>query len=428
MEKVAGHYDKVVLTLIMCLAILFMATFTPFAQSANAVAIVDDAVIAIIIAGLAAVGITFATTGSFDTLTEYVRNLIDEFCEDNSISTSQFLNGTQSGTNKLGQILINNRFVIAISTFAEWILAKFNVSDNSVTTIETQGNYLGNCTLAELPAEGLYIRNNYSERWEMELLQIRGTASTYIEGNGIYIFVSTEPSTVQYNLTVFNSITGAVKRTSTWSLTLSQNSFTVNNITFNPTTVYAASKLETDLQSGNWNPSIPDNSLQNMAQAINSGATIRHNEGIAIHSGDITIPLDDDDYTDGDGAIIDVGASWGASYEDVISDSIPNAFDDADSIEFSITYDNAQAIEEEVEETQETTNLPSGAIPFVPLALPNFSLVSIWHYVRQWIEDTAVAAGSLMAIATQAPSPMVNLFYAITCLGIIFGFIKGMAK
>lgn len=336
--------------LAMAILAFFIFVGSPFRQAAQAFEVVTDAIIAIIIAGLAAIGITFATTGAFDSLNEYVRTLIDDYCDDHNISPSQFLNGTQSGTNSLGQILINNRFVVVISTFATWLQSKFSVADNTITTLETQGNYLGNCTLTELPTDGLYIRNNYNERWEMELVQIRGSSRTYVEGNGFYIFVSDSPSVVEYNLTVLNSITGAVKRTAHWEVTLSQSSFTINQYTFNPTSVYAAAKQEVDITTGNWVPAIADNSLADMAAAINAGYEIRHNEGIAIHSGDITVPLDDDNYTEGDGAIIDVGAQWGDTYGDVI-EGIEGAFSDSEYLIPSITYEGEDEVQEQVQDT-----------------------------------------------------------------------------
>lgn len=416
MDRIAGHYDKIILTLIMCLVILFMATFSPFAESTNAVAVIAPALIAIIVAGLAAVGITFVTTGAFDNVNDYVTSLLEDFALDNNTTVDALFKGTQSGTDKIGRILINNRFVILIQTFATYLISRFSLSDNGNYTVVTTGASIGSIPLYDLPF-GVYDTRGAGVRYEQYvgnayvLLQYTNTSQNGINICALSPTANTEIKryTIRSDGTFIETpVTLSFVANSFW-YTDGGRGYAASGYDFSPYSVYPYGTLD---------------NLINSNYPIVTGADY----GIDIVTGVITPPYSDTDYTNGDGAIIDVDADWGLTYTDVTEDVIPEEFSDSKEGTATIEYVAEDEVAEAVEDTSEITNLPAGTIPFTPLQLPQFHLVDIWHYVAQWIEDTAVAAGALMAIVVQEPHPMVNLFYATVCLAIIFGIIKGLAK
>lgn len=418
MEMEARHYDKIIITLFMCLAILFMATFSPFADSTKAIAVVDDAIIAIIIAGLAAIGITFVTSSSYSNLNDYVTSLLEQYALDHNTTVDILLKGTQSGTDKLGRLLINNRFVILIDSFAKWITAHFSLADNNRYDVVIPGVALGNLHGYSLPV-------------------------TFISDDSTWVFTIEDQDATDDVAIFFQKPSGS----GSWSVRgITRGTAKIKGIEIasNGTTFTNTVNLDATLNGWHWN--YPQAFYISTSRYDDANVLYGYYEseirtalytydsltntpyGIIINTGDITYPTDNENYVDGDGAIIDVDADWGLSYSDVTEQVIPDGFSDSKEGEASIEYVTEEEVAEAVEDTSEITNLPAGAIPFVPLALPQFNLISIWHYVQQWISDTAIAASSLMSIATLAPNPMVNLFYALVCLAIIFGFIKGLAK
>lgn len=420
MERIAGHYDKIILTLIMCLAVLFMATFTPFSQSAKAVAVVDDAIIAIIIAGLAAVGITFVTTGGFDTLTEYVGSLFDDFATDQGQSASSLLSGCQSGSDKLGRILLNNTFVQLISLFGSWLITHLNLSDNSSITLQAAGTSIDGYTSYELPITfqpiGSYERDDFSNYVNTAYAVIGYPSNN--RSRWQILFWNIEPFTIRRVVTYRNN-----NGTDTSDLSSNLSASGIYYILISST----SGGYTQQSWGGEYITNAELNTLYN--SLVTGNAEIETSDvGISVSTGTIVLPEDDENYTDGDGAIIDLDAAWGMTYQDILDDVIPDDFSDSKEGTSSIEYVAEEEVAEAVESTSEITNLPAGTIPFAPGVLPEISLQSIWHYVAQWIADTAIAAGTLMAVVIQFPSPIVNLFYATVCLAIIFGLIKGFAK
>lgn len=134
------------------LAFLALLIFcgTPFQQAATAVAIVDDAIIAIVIAALAAMGITFTMTGGYQTVREWVRDKITESGIDFS--------GVKYGASSVGSLLLNNVFVRRIAAFATYIKSELGLLDNATTTIFNSGISIADIVMypgrsAEYPAK-----------------------------------------------------------------------------------------------------------------------------------------------------------------------------------------------------------------------------------------------------------------------------------
>lgn len=418
--EIARHSDKIILSLILCLAILFLSVVAPL-QNANAIAVIDDAIVGIIIVALAAIGITFVTTGAFSSSTEYVRSLMDEFATSQNTTVYEQLRSAQVGTNKLGQLLLNNRFVVYISTFAEWLKLKFNLTNNSDLEVVSAGASINGLTTYETPFQFQYNNQSYeiytTNVPSFALVQYQSTTTRMVVIVSTYEFTTTTLIRVQSNGQVYTS-------------TFERNSG--NKINSASGEVYywdSTAAVRNDMGYPSNFPFDPSYPAQEWKDALaGTGSIVTNPDSISIVTGTIEIPLDDDNYTDGDGAVIDLDAPWGTAYDDITDDVIPEAFSESEVGTASIEYVQEEEVTEQVEETQETTNLPAGTIPYGPDQLPEFNLPTIWHYVAQWIADASVAMASVISVMTMLPNPYVNLFYATICLVIIFGLIKGLAK
>lgn len=99
----------------------FIFVGSPFEQSANAVALTGGALIAIIILGLAAMGITFAVTNGYQNAETWVSDMIN-------LSGANF--GSASvAISSSSKVLVNNRFIVELKILADYIRLKYNLVD-----------------------------------------------------------------------------------------------------------------------------------------------------------------------------------------------------------------------------------------------------------------------------------------------------------
>ena len=116
-----------VLAFALAILAFFIFVGSPFEQAANAIVIVDDAIVALVIAAFAAFGITFTYTGGYYTLYDFIAAMIAE-------SGANF-NNCNIGVNSLSNLLLNNRFVREIQTVCTYIAVKYGFTSNSSVVI-----------------------------------------------------------------------------------------------------------------------------------------------------------------------------------------------------------------------------------------------------------------------------------------------------
>lgn len=346
-----------VLALALAILAFFIFVGSPFQQAAKAVAI-EASVIAVILIGLAAMGITFATTGGFDTLNEYVSSLLEEFALDQNTTVSGLLNGTQSGTDKLGRLLLNNRFVILISTFAAWLKAKFSIQEHQLTPIQTGGSFIGDIEVIPLPVTGYSYYSYQQNEFYVTAFTSRGASPTYLARGGdshspSFFYISTTGNTISEQQEHYRYGSLVSDETFTWQRNLELTNGIINGADFHPTIYYwYESTLQNLVYAQSYNVVMPPYySRQQIANAINGESEVQNRSAIDVIGGTIVLPEDDPDYTDGDGAIIDIDLPWGSSYSDVI-EGIESAFDDAEIPATTITYEGEQEVNDQVEDTQ----------------------------------------------------------------------------
>lgn len=335
---------------IIALALAILAFFffvgSPFQQAAKAIVGVDDAFIAIVIAALAALGITLVVTAEYDDLSDYVGDLLTEYAESRNMLPQNLFNGCQSGTNSLGQILINNRFVVMIQGFAAWIKAKFTLTNHSSITAVSGNGMFGGYMLYGLPFTTVtsdpnrntfryYATNNLAKVYALPVY--RSSNSQF----GVKLF-SMAPFTAHKDTYDRNGYVG------TYSQEASQ--MTYNHAIYYsdlPWSIYYSAYSD-NLSMYEWITNDQYVALiQNPPQSLTEGS----GADILINTGEITLPYDDPTYEEGDGAIIDIGASWGDSYDDIMDDLIPDSFSDSNEGTATIEYDSEEVVQEQVEDT-----------------------------------------------------------------------------
>ena len=70
---------------------------------------------------------------------------------------------------KREKILVNNRFLVVLSSFVAWLRAKLGLADSSTATLQSGGAYLGDCVVYRLP-----IRWAFNDGKEFTLTEFVG--------------------------------------------------------------------------------------------------------------------------------------------------------------------------------------------------------------------------------------------------------------
>lgn len=332
--------------LAMAILAFFLFVGSPFQQAASAVAI-EGSLIAIIIAALSAMGITFVVNSAYGSLEEYVGDLLNEYSSQMGFTTESLFSGVQSGSNNVGQLLLNNRFVVLISSFATWLVSKLGLTNNSTKTLVQPGAQLGEIVVYQTPFVLTYNNNNHKE-----YIVINGSAPVYValglETNNFHVvLLSEESATVnvalympngtingQYNLTLYKTWpqNGVVTSNRYY---LNQDGMVPSAVNQSSLQVYDYSYLK-QILAGDQSVDTGDVQIDVVTSVINPA-------------------LDDEDYTPGDGAILDVGASWGLDYDDITDVVIPGDYAGGNEADADITYTGEGEVAEQVESTAENT-------------------------------------------------------------------------
>lgn len=355
--------SKRVLAMALAILAFFIFVGSPFGQSAKAIVGVDDAIIAIIIAALAAMGITFVASASYGSLEEYVGSLMEEYATTRGATFNQLLTGTQTASNRLGQILLNNRFVTLVSAFGVWLKSKFSLADNSTTNVVAGTSTWGGLDVYLLPVS--IAHRTGDPVYEYVVYRVSGS-SVYgvFRQNGVTVtlqILSRSNAQVQRityrqdgsvfedppsNLTHFPAY-------NVYSATL--DSFTYENYpTLNSVTVYTGEQI--------------DNAL--LGEIVEGGAPID------IVTGVIDLPTERNDFDD-EGAVLDLNAPWGLGYDDLTDVVIPGLFTDGAEADADITYQEEDEVAQQVEDTptqsisQEVNDYQAPGLPDVfPFCIP----------------------------------------------------------
>lgn len=335
--------SKRVLAMALAILAFFIFVASPFEQAANAIVGVDDALIAVIIAALAALGITIVTTAAYGNSREYVGSLMQEYADYSGTTVVNQLAGVQTGTNRLSQILVNNRFVVYMQGFASWLINKLGLTNNSEYVIQRAGVSINGIPSYQLPISfepiGSFDKDEFFN-YVNEAYAVVGYPSSN-NARWQVLFWNTVPFTVRSVITYRNNggtsnhdLEAQLSASGVYYIVMTGTSGGYRNQSWSGDYILSSALIElyNSLRSGD-------------AQTSVNGA------GISIYTNTIVLPQDDSDYDNGDGAIIDVGADWGASYGEVVTGVIPGDFSDGKEGDASIFYESEVAVQDQVEDT-----------------------------------------------------------------------------
>lgn len=333
---------------IIAIALAFLAFFvfvgSPFEQAAQAIAVVDDvAFIAVLVAALAAMGITFWTDGAYANIKDEVYDLYSDFCQSKGITIEQSLKSSAFGRNNVSKVLLNPGIIEIFQEFGEWLVDTLGLSNNETNTI-VQGNYklfddLGNqynVSTESSPTSGTpiaYFQKGMDSHTELSF------------GDGA-LELNIDFVNDNLNMGWYDSITEEFG-TSGISIYYFGDGYTMGNVYFtylpgdgeNPPGVYFSLVYMSNAAGTKRNSA---------AFRIKMLSGYMKDASVEVRTGVINLPEDDSEYQEGDGAILDVGASWGVSLPDITGRVIPGEFSDSNVAHTSITYDQESVIEEEL--------------------------------------------------------------------------------
>lgn len=327
-----------VIALALAILAFFLFVGSPFQQAANAVVGVDDALIAIIIAALSAMGITFVVTASYSSLNEYVGDLLNEYAASRNMQPQQLFVGVQTGSNKLGQILLNNRFVVMISAFAEWIIAKFSLSNNMTVNVQAGNDTWGGMTVYQMPISMVHVNENMEFEYSVYTFTGSTVYALFTGEDTSYAFIrfiSKGEAQVQRKLYYAS---GQVQEDSPKSLTYYPAAECYHLLA----SIYFASEWPAIANVTRYSDDVVEGLL--LGDIESGGARIDLTTGI------INIPTDDSNFDD-EGAILDVDAPWGAGYNDLTDVVIPGIFAEGEVPATRLELEEESVVQEQVEET-----------------------------------------------------------------------------
>lgn len=354
----------------LALAILafFIFVGSPFGQSAKAVVGIDDALIAVIIAALAAIGITFTALSGYGTVEEYVKQMITDYCTANNTTPANLFRGVDYGSSRVGKILMNNRFVQVIQALGSYIVSRYSLVNNSIVTAVAPGTALGDMTAYQLPIVIRFPNSGpaqaetaeYSVIWSSEAVSALFVQTTY-NTLAVYFLSNEQAQVSEIGIKDGNTV----------------YSYERNVIQRNGSVLYYGFGLYSfglDVDIGGRTVY----SEQDLVNALNRGDTLETTgDGIYINTGTIELPYDDQDYTEGDGAVLDTGAMWGEGVSDITETTIPIAQEDGTITDTTIDYTGEGEIEDKVTDTpsqtisQEVNDYQSPGLPDVfPFCIP----------------------------------------------------------
>lgn len=315
------------------LALLALLIFCgmPFQQAAHAEVIVSSAVIAIIIAALAAMGITFTMTGGYQTVEGWIREKIDESGIDFS--------GVKYAANSVGELLLNNLFVKRIAALAMYIKVELGLLDNSTHQI-----YTPDAAVLDQISGRYFFPGTYTDRnnWTM------GTLFFSVPVNGTQSFNESQ-------LYMFNDVYYRVscrRRTSTrvdWIIekSLDGNSFTTlangnaqnNNVNLEMSLLDHNGTIYFYLLATSY-------ALYSLVEPL---VALQANESLDAVTGTLAIPSDADIGTQG--GILSLPVPWGQSMGQTLTEIPGLVLEDELTGNTSLELEDASTVQDQVSDT-----------------------------------------------------------------------------
>ena len=403
-------------TFAVAFAIIFLmlAFAPPFSYDAHAVALLDDGIFMIIIAFLAACGITI-TASSSQSAIEWVEDAVNAFCTNASKTWETIKSGFSFGVNKLGEILTNNAVLDFLSEFVNWVRSEYGFADNTDIQLVGPSVSFG----VQLPVESSPSQATVSANGFFLVTYNRADYHVASNVSDVHIFV-VQPSS-NTNLRFYAVSTSSFDvylsqtqgfNTYTSSLDESYNLYSVRFHSFSvSSTTYIAPELViyTSLDSA-YGAYLDYLSAVGDASYVTAGV------------GTMDIPFEGTDYDDDDGAIIGGFGTLGDSLQEILRRI--REWLDAQSPANTVDPTLEVAPEADIANDMDTGLLSLDNWPAIipPLSLHDFSFNSIWHYVTDWIASFSGTLATIMGITFSLPA--IPILYAVVVISLALWLLR----
>jgi len=350
------------------------------------------------------VDVTNWLNGTDDVLA-WVKQMMIDYAVDVGVTVGQWIAPWLFNEDIWGNLMANDRALNDVEDFANWLIAKFSLSDNQNKTIIAEGSTIsdGGYVIYKLPIT--LVSQNTSNR--MEFTRITADANAYV----LFRKISDSYGNVQNDFmalseTYGTQITSQVINNSTGSAgTLYTNTCTNSNS--NGTIYYSWAVYSFFSHSNNYPGNgypltgyqVYSDSKQTIQNNLNGKVIQSVDTGVSIITGVIYLPDDSPDYTEGDSLIIIDGEP---QYQ---------------IVDWSeVTVDNLPAV------------ITRNSIPDIGNDLENPGFSVPWQAINGLIQYVAAPAGAIMAMVNEAPVEGVIMLYALIGGILIFGMIRIMRE
>lgn len=407
--------------LIAVLLVLCFLIFVIPSPQASAVAAVDDAAF-ILLALLAAYGITVTASGGIDDVAPWVLDRFETFVDSLSLSYNSVLNSLRSGVDAQGNFIGSPASLDYSARFALALQNQYNLTDNTSVVVSGPSGLAGFVysagTELALGTGYRYPCVKTNNGWSFAFLA-HNAGGTSHGGNWDAVCSISNRSfeDARFSIGNGNNVGGYSEYSfqfdgQTWYVAGSSSNTTYGGyISSNPSNL----PVFNDIQFFTPNVGLNTQALASVLHLYWVDPTLN---SVSLNASVIDIPSD---YDDDDGILVDGLGDWGDSLDDIynhvgsltLPDSVPADVD----YSISPSTDLVDSLVSQGVLTTENSPIVFNPIPLLDGDI-DLGFGNLWHYVTDWV--TSFSAGIALIGGIMFSLPLVAAFYAILVILIVF--------
>lgn len=417
--RVNSHALRV-FSLALAFALLFI-TVLPALNPARA-AFTEDSFSEIMAVILDSWGISFRSSSDSDIL-EDLNTMTEEFIEDSGYLADEFFRPMQVGVDKLGQLLLDHTTLGRFIQFAQWLVNKYHLSDDSTVNIRGSSGML---YYAGMPCFMLPYTQIVQREGRTDYLYIDITSSSspvfvifMYSSNGSHIYpiyftqqITTVTVTSKQNVG-YNPSNPIIATTNTYTLNSYSSPwyYTTSTASFN---------------ASSWSPAFPYVvsyiAPADWASIFSANPNLPTSFGTPFYIDTRTIDIPEPEGDDG--LVVSVpGVDWGATLTEVL-----------DLIErLLILYDDSQlgvlsilrTVEDIIDALQNPVDIQESYAAIVPPVEEfNIPVESSWLGFASPFVQNVNGLQFWHDMVYSFPAPVVNIFISFVCFILIYAFVR----
>lgn len=374
----------------------------------EAVAVVDDVAL-LLLATLAAFGITFTAAGGVDEVAPWILDKLEDYVDSIDQELDVILSQMRYGVNKAGD-LIGNAFALSFNArFAQWLKDEYSLVDNSSVSVPSSSFIpVTGSSYSSIVSAG-YVDHYFLEEGVISSVYFGASSS----GSVSLVWLN-DISTGEIGGVIVASLVQSsfyVARSSPFS-----DSFTLSISQPDPFGYYYFVELFPNDYNFNYiDSSVSSFVFPSYEAAVHSiPSLLGSSPFFTVNTGSIDIPQVGD-YSDDEGILIDGIGSWGDTLQDILDKiaglTLP------DSAWPTVTWGAEladQLVDALVSAGELTTENSPGYFNGLPGSIPDINFGGLWHYVTDWVGS--MSAGLSLIGGIMFSLPFVAAFYAVVVI------------